>query len=253
MNLICPNCKAHYEKGKFCIECGSPLVELVKKNVLFCPSCHAEQTKGKFCAECGSRLEEREIEIPVALKTSQSISDKATVEPVTFQSNSAAVNGDSFEQSQLPMDKIRKAAEASYPKETLKALAVAALKIAEVIQERLPNADVSYMVHPSAFDATCSPDALPIHFLFKKNGKPKVAVVAVTQNGYKATHVQETATCCKKNGIAYVKVYANGTFADWIQGWSEFTPYNSENHGPVSEETIAFCKNWLVEQITEYL
>lgn len=153
----------------------------------------------------------------------------------------------------LPMDEIKKAAEAKYPKKSLKSLAIAALKIAEVIQERLPEADVSYMVHPSEFNYSLDSDALPIHFLFRKNGIPKVAVVAVTKNGYRTPAVVETQMTCKINGIEYIRVYANGVYADWIQGWSEFTPYNSYNHGPVSEDQIEFCKNWLVEKISSHL
>lgn len=253
MKLICPNCKARYEKGKFCIECGTPLVEIVKKIVRFCPTCQEEQSKGNFCSECGTRLEEREIEVCVAPNTCQVAKDTPTINVATATSNLHELKGRASTVNKLPMDEIRHAAEASYPKESLKAIAVAVLKIAEVIQERLPDADVSYMVHPSVFDATCSPDDLPIHFLFKKNGIPKVAVVAVTQYGYRATHVVGTANCCAKNGITYVKVFANGSFADWIQGWSEFTPYGPEHHGPVTPETIEFCKNWLVENITRDL
>lgn len=151
------------------------------------------------------------------------------------------------EVSKLPMEEIRKAAKKKYPKESLKALAVAALKIAEVIQERLPDADVSYMVHPSEFDPSVNSEALPIHFLFKKNGKPVVAVVAVTSNGYRTPRVFETADACENNGIGYVRVYADGSYADWITGYSKFT------NAPVSQESIEFCKDWLVDEINRYL
>lgn len=160
-----------------------------------------------------------------------------------------------IEISKLPMDEIKKAANDSYPKESLKSLAIAALKIAEVIQERLPNADVSYMVHPSEFDPSVSPDALPVHFLFKKNGNPVVAVVAVTSYGYNATHVIETADACENNGIGYVRVFADGFYADWIQGWKlkplSKSPWFAKE--PVSQETIDFCKDWLVDKISEYI
>ena len=149
--------------------------------------------------------------------------------------------------SKLPMDEIRKAAKASYPKKSLKALAVAALKIAEVIQERLPDIDVSYMVHPSEFDSNVSSEALPIHFLIKKDGDPVAAVVAVTSNGYNTPRVLETADACENNGIGYIRVYADGSYADWITGKSEFT------NGPVSQESVDFCKDWLVDRINEYL
>ena len=145
-----------------------------------------------------------------------------------------------IKESRLPMDQIRKDANASYPKKSLKALAIAALKIAEVIEERLPDADVSYMVHPSTFDSCVHPDALPIHFLFKKDGVPAVAVVAVTENGYKTPLVLETAMCCEDNGIEYVRVYATGSYADWIEN-------------PHDIEKVEFCKNWLVEKISKHL
>lgn len=140
----------------------------------------------------------------------------------------------------LPMDDIRKAAKASYPKKSLKTLAVAALKIAEVIQERLPDTEVSYMVHPSEFDSDVQKDALPIHFLFTKDGVPKVAVVAVTENGYRTPLVLETAAACEGNGIEYVRVYADGCYADWMENDAD-------------SDTIEFCKNWLVQKICNNL
>lgn len=144
------------------------------------------------------------------------------------------------EYKRLPMDEIKKAAKAKYPKESLKNIAIAALKIAEVIQERIPYAEVSYMVHPSEFDSQIHKDALPIHFLFKKNGVPKVAVVAVTSNGYKTPLVVETQRACEVNNIEYVRVYADGTYSDWIQ--DECDP-----------STVEFCKNWLVDKINNSL
>ena len=103
------------------------------------------------------------------------------------------------------------------------------------------------MVHPSEFDSSVNKEALPIHFLFKKDGTPVVAVVAVTSNGYNATHVIETADACRKNEIGYVRVFADGYYADWVQGWSTVT------NGPVSQESVDFCKDWLVDKISQYL
>ena len=165
--------------------------------------------------------------------------------PIAIPSQNA--KGTKTEISKLPMDEIKKAAKAKYPKESLKSLAIAALKIAEVIQERLPDIDVSYMVHPSEFESSVSKDALPIHFLIKKDGKPVVAVVAVTSNGYNTPRVLETADACENNGIGYVRVYADGSYADWITGWSKFT------NGPVTQKSIEFCKDWVVDRICEYL
>lgn len=140
----------------------------------------------------------------------------------------------------LPMDEIRRNANASYPKQSLKDLANAALKIAEVIVERLPEAEVSYMVHPSEFAPEVDPNALPIHFLFKKNGVPKVAVVAVTENGYRTPRVIATQLACDFHDVAYIRVYADGAYSDWM------IPYTDSG-------TIEFCKNWLVKKINDNL
>lgn len=147
----------------------------------------------------------------------------------------------------IPMDDIRKAAAMEYSKKWQEDIAVAVWKIAEVIQERLPEADVSYMVHPSEYDSNASEYAGPIHFLFKKNGVPKVAVVAVTENGSRTFSVMETKAWCENNRIKYLRVFATGTFADWITGWSKFS------NAPVTPETVEFCKNWLVEKISKHL
>ena len=82
-----------------------------------------------------------------------------------------------------------------------------------------------------------------------------MAVVAVTSNGYNATHVIETADACEKNGIGYVRVFADGYYADWIQGWKKKSLSKSPwfVKEPVSQETIDFCKEWLVDRISEYL
>ena len=161
-------------------------------------------------------------------------------EQVVKKTSSPKVISNSSVECSLPMDEIMKAANASYPKPSLKALAIAALKIAEVIQERLPKEEVYYMVHPSEFDSNVDDDALPIHFLFKKGGVPRVAVVAVTSNGYRATLVQKTAKACEDNNIEYVRVYADGRFADWIEGSAD-------------SNTVEFCKNWLVQKINQGL
>lgn len=67
MKLICPSCGAHYEKGKFCLECGTPLTEVTVRKFLYCPECQVEVPSGKFCPECGCKLEEREEEISTDL------------------------------------------------------------------------------------------------------------------------------------------------------------------------------------------
>ena len=48
--MICPACGKKTTKGKFCMECGQPLINK-------CPNCGAEVPKGgKFCLECGTKL-----------------------------------------------------------------------------------------------------------------------------------------------------------------------------------------------------
>lgn len=48
--IICPACGKETVKGKFCSECGAPLVRK-------CPSCGFELSPGaKFCPECGEKL-----------------------------------------------------------------------------------------------------------------------------------------------------------------------------------------------------
>lgn len=50
--IICPACGKKTAKGKFCMECGSPLT-------IKCPKCGAELASGaKFCFECGNKLGE---------------------------------------------------------------------------------------------------------------------------------------------------------------------------------------------------
>lgn len=54
MKLICPDCGAQYESGKFCLECGTKLQEVAPE--LVCPSCGYKAKIGKFCPECGTKL-----------------------------------------------------------------------------------------------------------------------------------------------------------------------------------------------------
>lgn len=59
MKLICPDCGKQYESGKFCMECGAKLQEVVPE--LMCPSCGYKVKTGKFCPECGTKLTEQVV------------------------------------------------------------------------------------------------------------------------------------------------------------------------------------------------
>ncbi len=55
-NAICPNCGAAIpQNSKFCPECGSK-VERLGENEMICPHCGSKTHKGKFCMECGMPL-----------------------------------------------------------------------------------------------------------------------------------------------------------------------------------------------------
>lgn len=48
--MICPKCGKETPKGKFCVECGQPLIDR-------CSGCGAEvPTGGKFCPACGTKI-----------------------------------------------------------------------------------------------------------------------------------------------------------------------------------------------------
>jgi len=61
MKKICPKCHLEFDGGKFCLECGTKLVDAEVK--LVCPNCNIVVGKGKFCPECGSKLVER-LDLP---------------------------------------------------------------------------------------------------------------------------------------------------------------------------------------------
>lgn len=57
MKLRCPDCGRQYDSGKFCLECGTKLQDVVLE--LVCPSCGFKVKTGKFCPECGTKLTEQ--------------------------------------------------------------------------------------------------------------------------------------------------------------------------------------------------
>ena len=55
-------------------------------------------------------------------------------------------------------------------------------------------------------------DALPVHFLFRKEDKPVLAVVSTTVGGYKTPRVEKTRAACEHAGIRYMRFFCNGGF-----------------------------------------
>ena len=135
----------------------------------------------------------------------------AVVEPATREQ--IAVDPNSFFQVGMFKD----AAKARYRRQNTKDMAIAAWKIAELLNEHFANYHIRCMVPASAIDKKAPAEALPIHFLIFEGNVPKVAIVIVTRYGSECRTVLATKQVCEANKIAYVKVYANGCFADWIQ------------------------------------
>lgn len=55
--ITCPNCASEVPEGsKFCLNCGNK-IELLADNEIICPACGKKTNKGKFCMECGSPLQ----------------------------------------------------------------------------------------------------------------------------------------------------------------------------------------------------
>ena len=90
MKLVCRQCGTHYEKGKFCLECGSPLEEIQVQKVLYCANCQMVVESGKFCPECGTKLEEREVEVPTS--TNSISHSEPIVETETVSKNTSLVD-----------------------------------------------------------------------------------------------------------------------------------------------------------------
>lgn len=92
MKLVCRQCGTHYEKGKFCLECGSPLEEIQVQKVLYCANCQMVVESGKFCPECGTKLEEHEVEVPTS--TNSISHSEPIVETETVSKNTSIVDED---------------------------------------------------------------------------------------------------------------------------------------------------------------
>lgn len=54
--VICPNCQAEVpSNSKFCLQCGTK-IEILAEDEVICPACGKKTHKGKFCMECGAPL-----------------------------------------------------------------------------------------------------------------------------------------------------------------------------------------------------
>ena len=120
--------------------------------------------------------------------------------------------------SEFNLATFQQAVFADYILPNTKKMAYAAATIAKLISDNFDTKDIRCMVPAWEIDPNASHNTLPVHFLFMKNGQPKVAVVIVTKGGYKHPYVLATREVCHKNGIAYLRVFANGYFADWLEG-----------------------------------
>lgn len=144
------------------------------------------------------------------------------------------------------LNRIKADAEQAQPTPNMQAIAFAVYKIAEVIDCHFYTPAINYMVSPQYIDPYAHPNALPIHFLFHKEGKPAVAVVVSTPNGMKTPNVVATRLICERNGIKYIRMYATGTYADWITG-------KRMDGSETPQSVINFCKNWVVTTIQNAL
>lgn len=143
--------------------------------------------------------------------------------------------------SAFDLEAFRKAREVSYTNMSTRNMAVAAYEIAKLIQANFDTSQVRCMVPAATLSADAAPGALPVHFLFCKNGQPSVAVVVVTSMGFKTTRVLATKETCERQGIAYLRYFCDGNFADWIED------------PRCSPDVAAMCKERIVRSIAESL
>ena len=176
-------------------------------------------------------------------KTSASNATEQTTKPA---SNKTFTNRP-VEQIAVPSDSafdleaFRKAREASYTNMSTRNMAIAAYEIAKLIQANFDTSQVRCMVPATTLSADAVPGALPVHFLFYKNGRPSVAVVVVTSMGFKTTRVLATKETCERQGIAYLRYFCDGNFADWIE---------DPNCSP---DVATMCKACIVRSIAKSL
>ncbi len=138
------------------------------------------------------------------------------------------------------------AAASNYIKPSTKKMAKAAAEVAKLIDTNFDTNQVSCMVPATEISSSADHRALPIHFLFTQNGCPKVAVVIVTEGGYKLPQVEATRKLCNEHNIAYLRVFATGGYADWIEG-------KDRKGKPIAPQVASMCKKRIVERIKKHL
>lgn len=150
-----------------------------------------------------------------AMKTN--LNTQATVENADFIPGPV----ENVEQIAVPVDSafdlptFQSAAQVYYKKYNVKHMAQAAFDMAEIISKNFDTQDIRCMVPASRIDPNAPHGTLPIHFLFMKNGQPRVAVVIVTKGGHEHPYVLATKDVCDKNHVAYLKLFANGVNSYW--------------------------------------
>lgn len=205
---------------------------------MYCNYCGVANPDGaRFCFKCGAKMN-----VPENYADSPAHTAGKT-------ENSRMENMPSGSRSAIDMDKVRSDAAAVYKSDLsdgYKKIASVAVTVAKMIVELLPDADVQYMVEPSRLVRDASPDALPVHFLFSKENRPALAVVVVTSNGYNVSRVLKTKSLCESSGIRYLRIYADGYYGDWIDGY-----------GPdgcrVKVSKAGFVKKWFADSVNKYL
>lgn len=191
---------------------------------MYCNYCGVANPDGaRFCFKCGARMN-----IPWSNQPDDMSRSKSAIDIAEVRNDAAAVYD-----SDSATDGLRK-------------IASVAVEVAKMIVELLPDVDVQYMVNPSRLARDAAPDALPVHFLFSKGNRPILAVVVVTSNGYNVPRVLKTKSLCEHSGIRYLRVYADGYYGDWIDGY-----------GPdgcrVKLSKAEFVKKWFAGSVRKYL
>ena len=131
------------------------------------------------------------------------------------------------------------AARAKYGRRKTAVMAAAALEVAKLIDNSFDTRQVRCMVPASEFEAYDGEEAFPLHFVFSEGSVPKVAVAIVTHDGYKTPRVLAAKAVCERSGVAYLRVYADGTYADWITSRR------------CAAEHVEWCKSLIVKRIKD--